>query len=210
MLEDTRIGERSGPMQFRLEGRVIFFATNNIHKFQEAHLILEKYGIAVGMLRIKALEIQSESLAEIAASSISDAYRKCHLPLIVEDAGLFVDELKGFPGPYTAYAFKTLSNKGLLRLMGENGNRAAKFRSVVAFLSAKLESPMYFEGEVSGEIVEEERTGHGMSGFGFDPIFKPSGEHKTFAEMSTVEKNEHSHRARALMKFAQWYKNCPG
>jgi XTP/dITP diphosphohydrolase len=196
-------------MQLRLEGKVVFFVTNNIHKFQEASVILKRYRITAGMLKIKALEIQSDNLAEIAASSATDAYRRCHLPLIVEDAGLFVDELNGFPGPYAAYAFKTLANKGLLDLMSEKRNRAAKFRSVVAFLSSYVKRPMCFDGEVMGEIVNKERSGIRTSGFGFDPIFKPSGETRTFAEMSTEEKNEHSHRARALVKFAQWYKNRP-
>jgi len=194
---------------YLLEGRVVFFATNNVHKFQEAQLILRKHRIAVGMLRLKSLEIQSESLEEIAACSVRDAFRRCRLPLIVEDAGLFVDELNGFPGPYAAYAYKTLGNEGLLRLLKDRRNRAAKFRSVVAFLSGGLRSPVCFEGEVQGEIAKEQKMGKRTSGFGFDPVFIPSGANKTFAEMSMEEKNEHSHRATALQKFARWYRNYP-
>ncbi len=194
-------------MPFRFEGKVIFFATNNVHKFQEARMVLKKYQISVGMLRIKALEIQSDDLSEIAIASVREAYARCHLPLIVEDAGLFVEALNGFPGPYAAYAFKTLGNNGLLSLMENIVDRKAKFRSVVAFLSDYCKEPQRFEGEVSGEIVRQERIGRQMSGFGFDPVFRPSRERKTFAEMQLDQKNEHSHRAQALSRFAEWYKN---
>ena len=86
-------------MGLRLEGRVIFFATNNVNKFNEARKVLAEYNIAVGMLRVKSLEVQSESLDEIASTSAKDAFRKCNLPIIVEDAGLFINALKSFPGP---------------------------------------------------------------------------------------------------------------
>jgi len=63
-----------------------------------------------------------------------------------------------------------------------------------------------FEGEAEGEITVDERSGSGKSGFGFDPIFRPSGSAETFAEMSLEEKNGFSHRAKAVRKFAEWYK----
>jgi len=193
-------------MSLDLEGRVIIFATGNIHKFTEARFILAEYNIAVGMLRAKTLEIQSESLEEIALTSVTEAYRNCRLPIIVEDAGLFIQGLNGFPGSYAAYAYKTIGNKGVLKLMEGIDDRAAKFQSVIAYLSVGLKLPLCFVGEVTGEIVKEERTSGNMSGFGFDPIFKPSTSQKTFAEMSLEMKNKHSHRARALRKFSEWYR----
>jgi len=193
-------------MSFQLKGRVIFFATNNINKFNEARKVLAEHKIAVGMLRVKALEIQSESLKEIAETSVLQAFEKCHLPIIVEDAGLFIDALNGFPGPYAAYVYRTIGNRGLLKLMADNEDRKAKFRSVVAYYSAELKSPICFIGEVKGEVIRKEKRGKGKSGFGFDPIFKPEDSNETFAEMTTVEKNKYSHRAHALQKFAEWYK----
>jgi XTP/dITP diphosphohydrolase len=192
-------------MRFRLEGRVTFFATNNVHKFNEARNVLKEYGIAVGMLRIKDLEIQSDSLEEIAKASVMDAFKKCNLPVVVEDAGLFIDALKGFPGPYAAYVYETIGNEGLLRIMNGVRNRRAAFESAVAYCSAGSKSPMCFMGGVAGEITEEERKGNDDSGFGFDPIFKPSNSSKTFAEMLIAEKNRFSHRAKALHNFAEWY-----
>ncbi|MEM0007079.1 MAG: XTP/dITP diphosphatase [Candidatus Bathyarchaeia archaeon] len=193
-------------MSFQLKGKVVFFATNNFNKFNEARRVLNRYRITVGMIRVKTLEIQSESLEEIAKTSAVHAYKQCSLPIIVEDAGLFVEALNGFPGPYSSYVYKTIGNEGLLKLMEEAKNRKAKFQSVVAFFSGELESPICFKGEVVGEITKEVRR-ESHYGFGFDPIFKPANSQKTFAEMSIAEKNRYSHRARAFLKFAKWYKS---
>jgi len=194
-------------MVYKLEGRIVFFATNNVHKFEEARKVLTEYGIAVGMLRVRSLEIQSDSLEDIAKTSVTCAFRKCKLPLIVEDAGLFVEALRGFPGPYAAYVYRTIGNNGLLRLMDGVENRKARFESAIAYLSTNSKLPLCFQGEVAGEVTREERKGKGKAGFGFDPIFKPTSSNKTFAEMPIDEKNTFSHRARALHEFAEWYKS---
>jgi len=193
-------------MSFQLRGKVIFFATNNFDKFNEARKILAEYKIAMGMLRVKTPEIQSESLKEIAEASVAEAFKRCHLPVIVEDAGLYIEALNGFPGPYTAYVYKTIGNKGLVRLMENVEDRKAKFQSAVAYYSAELKSPKCFKGEAIGEITKEVREGKHGSGFGFDPIFKPASNHKTFAEMGVPQKNRYSHRAKAFRTFAEWYK----
>lgn len=193
-------------MNFRMKGRFFFFATNNINKFNEARIILDHSRIAVGMIRAKSLEIQSESLEEIARASVMEAIEKYALPLVVEDAGLFVEALNGFPGPYAAYVYKTIGNEGLLKLMENAANRKARFKSVVAYFSPQMESPVCFDGVVSGELVYEQRKPALTMGFGFDPIFKPDGCDKTFAQMSVKEKCARSHRAAAFLKFAEWYK----
>ena len=193
-------------MSFPLKGKVIFFATNNINKFNEARKIFSEYQIAVGMLRVKTLEIQSDNLEEIARTSVMDAFKKCKMPIIVEDAGLFVEALNGFPGPYAAYVYKTIGNLGLLKLMNQVNNRKAKFQSVIAYYHADLKAPLCFKGEILGEIIEEQRTTKNKHGFGFDPIFKPLDSDRTFAEMNIEEKNKYSHRGKALRKFAEYYK----
>jgi XTP/dITP diphosphohydrolase len=197
---------RKHSVAFKLKGRVVFFATNNINKFNEARSILTELDIVVGMLRVKAAEIQSDRLKKIAQTSARDAFRRCCLPVIVEDAGLFIDALRGFPGPYAAYAYKTIGNKGLLKLMENVEDRKAKFQSVIVYCDSYSGAPVCFEGEAAGKITNEERRGNGKSGFGFDPIFQPSGSEKTFAEMTIEEKNGFSHRAKAVRKFAEWYK----
>jgi len=185
---------------------MVFFATNNIHKFNEARKVLAECGIAVGMLRAKAVEIQSDNLNEIATESVLEVCRRCHIPVIVEDAGLFVESLNGFPGPYAAYVYKTLGNKGLLKLMENVVNRKARFCSAIAFCNGKDGEVVCFQGDVSGTITFEERHGRLRPSFGFDPIFQPQDNVKTFAEMSLEEKNSISHRALAIRRFAEYYK----
>jgi XTP/dITP diphosphohydrolase len=192
-------------VSFKLKGKVVFFATGNIHKFNEARVVLAKHGLAAGMLRAKAVEIQSDSLTEIATTSAIDAYKRCHLPIIVEDAGLFVDALKGFPGPYAAYVYKTVGNRGLLKLLENVQDRKATFRSAIAYCDSETGQVTCFTGEAQGEITTQERAVDVKSAFGFDPIFQPNASSKTFAEMTPEEKNAVSHRAQAVSKFAQWY-----
>ena len=191
---------------FLLKGRVVFFATGNIHKFNEARSLLARLDIAVGMLRVKNTEIQSDNLVEIAQASAREAFKRCLLPLIVEDAGLFIHALNGFPGPYAAYVYKTIGNKGLLKLMKNVEDKKAEFQSAIAYCDSEVEAPVIFKGEAEGAITVNERSGSGKSGFGFDPIFQPSRSEKTFAEMTLGEKNGFSHRAEAIHKFAEWYK----
>lgn len=197
---------RKHSVAFKLKGKVIFFATGNVHKFNEARMILSGCNIAVGMLSVKSVEMQSDSLREIAQSSAREAFKQCGLPVIVEDAGLFIDALNGFPGPYAAYTYKTIGNRGLLKLMENVENRRAMFRSAIAYCDSEAEASAVFEGEAEGEVTVNERSGNGKSGFGFDPIFRPSGSIKTFVEMTIEEKNGFSHRAMAFRRFAEWYK----
>ena len=189
-----------------LRGRVVFFATGNIHKFHEAANIMTELDIAVGMLRVKNIEIQSDSLVEIAQTSVRDAFNRCNLPIVVEDAGLFVDALKGFPGPFAAYAYKTIGNIGLLKLIENVKDRKTQFKSALAYCDSGTEVPLVFRGEANGEVTFVERSGSGNSGFGFDPIFQPDKSAKTFGEMTLEEKNRFSHRAKAFRNFAEWYK----
>ena len=183
-------------------GNVAYFVTSNVHKFQEARRVLFEYKIATAKLKVGAIEIQDDSLENIAKFSALDAVKNCGLPVFVEDAGLFVDALNGFPGPYSAYVYRTVGTKGILKLMENIKNRSAYFQSVIAFSSPE-EPPTCFHGKVKGKIPLQEQ---GTSGFGYDPIFEPSkGDGRTFAEMTTTEKNQYSHRAEALRKFAEWY-----
>lgn len=183
-----------------------FFVTSNIHKFNEARLVLAKHNIAPALLRVRNIEVQDDNIKNIAKAAALDAVKKCSLPIIVEDAGLFIETLNGFPGPYSSYVYKTIGNKGVLKLMKNLEKRDAYFQSVVAFCSPR-EPPRCFHGKAEGMISLK---AEGNSGFGFDPIFKPStNPNKTFAEMTVAEKNRSSHRAQALLKFARWYAPIP-
>jgi len=184
--------------------KVVFFVTGNVHKFNEVRKVLAEHNVATAMLNLEAIEIQDDNLENIAKASATDAAKKSNLPVFVEDAGLFVKALNGFPGPYSSYVFRTVGTKGILKLMQNERKRDAYFLSVVAYSNPqKLLEPKCFHGMVEGKIAYEEK---GKQGFGFDPVFEPfGGNGKTFAEMTTQEKNKYSHRAQALRKFAKWY-----
>ena len=191
-------------MNLKIEGRIVFFATTNPNKFFESREAVKKYRITIGMLKCKSFEVQGDEIEEIAEASAKESFKRCNLPLVVEDSGLFIEALKGFPGPYSCYVQKTIGNKGVLRLLGKTGNRKAYFRSVVAYYSESMKTPVSFNGMVNGEITEKESK-TGKMGFGFDPIFKPNNSERTFAEMKVSEKNMFSHRAKAFQEFAKWY-----
>ena len=151
---------------------------------------------------MRRLEIQSESLEEIARTSVLRVWEELHKPVVVEDAGLFIQPLNGFPGPYSSYVYKTIGLKGILKLMEGVSQRSAKFLSAVAYMDAGLEEPVCFLGEVRGRISNRVR---GSKGFGFDPIFVPEeGDGRTFGEMERWEKNRLSHRSRAFRKLGEW------
>jgi XTP/dITP diphosphohydrolase len=173
---------------------MIYFVTGNKGKFQEAEALI---GDLVQQ-NIGYTEIQADSLEEVAIFGISELSKRLEGPFIIEDAGLFIDVLSGFPGVYSAYVFDTIGNEGILRLMKNIGDRGAAFRSVVAYAEQGLE-PQLFMGEVRGNITTEPR---GTGGFGYDPIFEVDG--RTIAEMELDEKNKISHRARALGSFKTW------
>ena len=173
----------------------LFFASSNTHKFQEAKKILVGFGINLGFFKCELEEIQSNSLKEIAKNKAIQAFQKCKKPIIVEDDGLFIDSLNGFPGPYSSYVFKTIGNKGILKLLKQN--RKAKFVSIISFYDKKNNES--FESNSNG-IISKKIIG---LGWGYDPIFIPSKSKKTFAQLKN--KNEISHRFKALKKFSNWY-----
>ncbi|MGC9515911.1 XTP/dITP diphosphatase [Methanocrinis sp.] len=143
-------------------------------------------------------EIQADTLEEVAAFGIEEAREKLYGPAMIEDAGLFIESLKGFPGVYSAYVFDTIGNEGILRLMEGVADRKAVFRSVLGYAEPGME-PIIFKGELEGEIAAEPR---GSGGFGYDPIFEIGG--KTIAEMDLAEKNRISHRGASIRALNSW------
>jgi XTP/dITP diphosphohydrolase len=162
----------------------------------EAKEILGNRGIRLGFFKFNAVEIQSDSLFVIARKKALDAYSKCKKPVIIEDDGIFVKSLNGFPGPYSSYVYDTIGNAGVVRLV--KNDRSAKFCAIISYCDRR-KKPAQFEGITKGSIPKRPRG----KGWGYDPIFVPQGKTKTYGEMS--EKNTISHRYRALEKFATWY-----
>src|SRR5208283_1389843 len=146
----------------RASSRSIHFATGNSGKVQEARIILAPFRVRPLPFDGKGVEVQASTVSEVAAYSARTASRKYRRALIIEDAGLFVDALSGFPGPFSSYVFKTVGVAGLLRLLERERSRTASFRSAVAFCAPSGE-PVVFEGTVSGRIM---RWPTGTGGFG--------------------------------------------
>ncbi len=182
--------------------RELYLVTSNRHKLVEASNVLREYGIELKPLNVAKVEVQSESLEEVALTAARLAFLSVGKPLVVEDAGLFIEALGGFPGPYSSYVYKKIGVKGILKLMEGVEDRRACFRSAAALALPGMER--VFVGEVCGFIARESR---GSGGFGFDPIFIPEGESRTFAEMSVEEKNRYSHRAKAFRRLAEFLSN---
>lgn len=173
----------------------IYFVSSNKHKYQEVKEILNSFGIEIGFFKSELEEMQSNSLKDIAIKKAKDAFSKCRKPLIIEDDGLLIDSLLGFPGPYSSYVFKTIGNDGILNLL--KNNRKAKFVSIITFCDK--DTMQSFDAKISGSISKSIKG----KGWGYDPIFVPDNYSKTFAQLS--DKNQISHRYKALQKFSRWY-----
>lgn len=174
----------------------LFFASSNKNKFKEASTILSGFGISLEFFKCKLQEIQTNSLEEVAQHKARQAFSFCSKPVIVEDDGLFISSLKGFPGPYSSFALDTIGNKGILKLLSKQ--RGATFRSIIAYCE-KEENVVLFGADVHGKISKKIQG----SKWGFDPIFVPEGQ--TLAYSQIKNKNIISHRYLALKKFANWY-----
>ncbi len=188
----------------------IIFATNNAHKLSEVQAIL---GDSFRLLTLKECGI-TEDIPETAPTLEGNAlqkaryiYEKIGADCFADDTGLEVEALGGAPGVHSArYATDghdfAANNRLLLKNLEGVSNRKARFRTVIALI---LDGKEYlFEGIVEGSIAEEES---GSEGFGYDPLFVPSGEIITFAQMSAEKKNSISHRGRAVAKLVNFLKD---
>ncbi|MFX1505578.1 MAG: non-canonical purine NTP pyrophosphatase [Promethearchaeota archaeon] len=176
--------------------------TSNLHKYNEINTIFKQYtSIQLRLHQTNLVEIQSSDLEEIAIFSL----KKCaetikHEYIFVEDSGLFIKELNGFPGPYSAYIFRTLGLKGILTLMEKFKNREAYFQSSIA-LKIRDDIKVFSErvqGAISLRISD--------SGWGYDPIFIPKFDGiLTYGELG-FKKNMFSHRFRATLGLINFLK----
>ena len=176
----------------------LFFASSNEHKFEEAQRILSNSGVKIKLFKTTLEEIQSNSLSEIAKRKAIDAFTKIQKPVIIEDDGLFINSLNGFPGPYSSYVYETIGNKGLVRLLENTELRDAKFVAIIAYCNG-IDDVQLFESSIPGKISSIVEKG----GWGYDPIFIPDGESKTYANVPNKDKL--SHRSASLQKFSDWF-----
>jgi XTP/dITP diphosphohydrolase len=185
----------------------LVFATNNKKKIEEVQKYLPS---DVELLKLSDVDFNEEipedfdALEDNALQKVKTVYSKTGNNCFADDTGLEVEALGGEPGVFSArYAGKEADAEKNIDLLLENlkaeTNRNARFRTVFALI---LDGDEYlFEGIVNGKISHE-RMGDG--GFGYDPVFIPEGEERSFAQMSLDEKNRISHRGKALRKMGEF------
>lgn len=180
---------------------LLFFVSSNINKFLEVRSILKDRlrGSKLKFYKFAITEIQSNDIELIALEKAKSAYNIVKVPILIEDDGLFINSLNGFPGPYSSFIYNTIGNKGILQLMKKN-ERTALFKSIFVYNDGN--HIKLFNGEVKGRISRKISEG----GWGFDPIFIPEKSNTSMGKMHIKEeKNKYSHRKIALEKFISWY-----
>lgn len=185
----------------------LIFATGNTHKLIELRSMLPVGVEVTGMREMGFMGELPETQHTIEGNSLQKAEylaRALNCDCFAEDTGLEIDILSGEPGVYSArYAGENASfddnvNKVLQKMAGAI-NRKARFKTVITYYSSgKIHQ---FEGITEGEITTHKE---GKEGFGYDPIFKPLGSAKTYAQMTLSEKNIYSHRKKSFDLFANY------
>ena len=189
------------------EKETIYFITGNNSKFNEIQKLFQKEDLSYELKRntIKTTEIQASSIKEVAIFKLNSVRGKVNFSFFIEDAGFFVDKpLNGFPGVYSKYVLNTIGNMGILNLIKDYSDTKAHFEAVIALFFQPFNETLIFEGVVEGKVAKNIR---GRGGFGFDPIFIPKEfPNRTFAELTTTEKNLVSHRGKAWNKMFEFLK----
>ena len=185
----------------------IVFATNNNHKLREIKSILGNSFSLLSMSDLNINEDIPENEPDLEGNALIKAgyiHNVTGMNVFADDTGLEIEALNGQPGVHSArFAGEGKDSAAniekVMTLLGKTENRKARFRTVIALIFENKE--YLFEGVVDGNIINEKR---GKEGFGYDPVFIPSGKNMTFAEMDLAEKNTISHRARAFEKLREF------
>lgn len=187
----------------------IAFVTSNHNKFLECKDILESLCLERDISSIELVH-KPYDLVEIQDSAYKCAKHKTNsasslfpeTPILIEDVSLFVEAWDSLPGPYIKW-FTKIGVDRLVKMLSPFDNKNAEAVCIYGFSYSDTPDPILFIGRKKGEIV----SSRGENGFGFDSIFKPEKQSKTFAEMDTQEKNLMSHRYKALSSFCDWWKD---
>lgn len=185
----------------------LVFATNNAHKLSEVRAILAPQYEIISLAELNCFDDIPETADTLEGNALLKAqyiFDKFQVNCFADDTGLEVDALNGAPGVYSArYAGEDNNAKNnmekLLSNLGDNPNRTAHFRTVIALIEEG--AVRYFEGQIDGKIAY---APSGSAGFGYDPVFIPDGYLQSFAELGVTEKNKISHRALAVQKLVAY------
>ncbi len=180
----------------------LYLATGNPHKVEEIEEALAGTGVSVEQAEVDIDEIQAPDVADVARRKVRDSHADLGVdePVIVDDTGLYVDALSGFPGSQASFFLETCGNEGLVTLMDGRDNRDAYFKTCMAIYEPSSDEVTLLNGRCDGQITTERR---GDSGFGYDPVFRPDGHDMTFAE-DPEYKMDVSHRSAVIEKLVAW------
>jgi XTP/dITP diphosphohydrolase len=187
----------------------LLIGSANAHKVAEIKAMLSHLPVTITDLNaFPGIAAPAEDGDSFLANAVLKAryyHRVAHLPCMADDSGLAVAALNGAPGIYSArfagaQGDDSANNALLLEQLKGQSNRNAYFVSVVAYFDGQM--LRVFRGELHGHIAEKSK---GSNGFGYDPLFIPSGSDRTLAEYTAEEKNSISHRARSMRYFTRWY-----
>jgi len=190
--------------------RKLVFATNNDHKLRELKEILSSEFELLSLNDIGCTDDIPETGTTLEVNAAQKSFYiwdKYGINCFADDTGLEIEALGNEPGVYSArYAGEGRNaTDNMLKVLGKlknEINRKARFRCVISLIINGEEKQ--FEGIVDGKILDEK---HGVAGFGYDPIFMPDGFSQSFAEMAAEEKNQVSHRGRAVKKLVDYLKS---
>jgi len=195
----------------------LVFASHNLNKIREIQDLMGNKFRILGLNDIGYHEEIDENQMNIEGNAEEKAklvFNLLHVDCFADDTGLEVEALDGQPGVFSARFAESTGERDqgediseanirkLLKLMKDKENRKARFRTVIVLILDG--NKFFFEGIANGHIIEKKK---GRNGFGYDPVFKPIGFNKTFAEMSLKQKNEISHRAVAINKLVEFLLN---
>jgi XTP/dITP diphosphohydrolase len=181
----------------------LYFATTNTGKFKEA--VAKLAPIRIMRFNLPYPEVQAATLEEVVNFALEWMEGQTDKDVMLEDSGLFIDALNGFPGVFSSQAFRSIGNSGILKLMEGASERKARFQTCIGLLMKGKK--WTFKGEVEGTIAMKPK---GTGGFGFDPIFIPYGLKETFAQMPLKKKNNISHRAKAIERLLEFLEPAKG
>ena len=178
------------------KNKKLYFVTGSKTKFEEAREILS--GVELEQFDIDLPEIQEIDAHKVVKAKLEAALAHHEGPFIVDDVSVRCEALNGLPGPFIKWFLKSFSLEEMHTMLATLGNTATEVSLLIGYVKNK-EDIHFFEGQVTGEIVAP-RGDY----FGWDPIFQPKGQDKTYAEMDREEKNKISHRRLALDKLKKF------
>ncbi len=174
-------------------GAAFTLVTGNRNKLIEAERIL---GVKLECEPVDLPEIQSLDILEVLRAKGEEAFRRLRRPVVVEETGLELAALGGFPGPLVKWMLEAIGPGGIARTAHALGDPRATARCALIYLDGETEQ--IAEGDTRGELVLEAR---GDGGFGWDPVFVPEGRRETYAELGSSVKDRLGHRGKAWRRL---------